>query len=274
MDKHKLLSNKSRNYVLLVLLSFMLVPFRLFAEHPFEYFLDFCSIGERVPGTTNHIRARDFILDNLQGGELDAFNVGGVHYYNIYKRFPGLQPRIGLATHWDSDVGCPGANDGGSGVALLLSLADTLQRDQPRRAVDLLFFDGEDVEGAELIGSRHFAARCVDNYTFIIVLDMVGDRDLRVFQEGNSAKFFPEFVDSIWEIGSAVAPHVFVSAVKYYIIDDHMSLIKYGVRAIDVIDFDYPYWDTKDDTIDKCSKESLEIMYRFILSLVYQRSNY
>jgi hypothetical protein len=274
MDKHKLLSNRSRSCVLFVLLGFMLVPFCLFAKHPFEYFLDFCSIGERVPGTAGHIRARDFILDNLQGGELDAFNVGGVHYYNIYKRFPGLQPRIGLATHWDSDVGCPGANDGGSGVALLLSLADTLQRDQPRRAVDLLFFDGEDVEGAELIGSRHFAVRCVDNYTFIIVLDMVGDRDLRVFQEGNSAKFFPEFVDSIWEIGSAVAPHVFVSAVKYYIIDDHMSLIKYGVRAIDVIDFDYPYWDTKDDTVDKCSKESLEIMYQFILSLVYQRSNY
>lgn len=262
------------DFVVFIFVGLLLIPFSLLAKRPFDYFVGFCSIGERVPGTAGHIRARDFILDNLQGAELDSFNVGGVEYYNIYKRFPGAQPRIGLAAHWDSDVGCPGANDGGSGVALLLSLADTLKRNQPRREVDLLFFDGEDVEGAELLGSRHFAARCVDDYTFVIILDMVGDKDLQVFQEGNSAKFFPEFVDSIWEIGSAIAPRVFVPAVKYYIVDDHMSLIKYGMRAIDVIDFDYPYWDTKDDTIDKCSKESLEIMYQFLLSLVYTRSNY
>jgi len=274
MDKHKLLINRSGHATLLILIGLLLIPFALFAKHPFDYFLGFCSIGERVPGTAGHIRARDFILDNLQGAELDSFIVGGVQYYNIYMRFPGVEPRIGLAAHWDSDVGCPGANDGGSGVALLLSLADTLKRDRPRRAVDLLFFDGEDVEGAELLGSRHFAAQCVDDYTFIIILDMVGDKDLQIFQEGNSAKFFPAFVDSIWEIGSAIAPHVFVPAVKYYITDDHMSLIKYGMRAIDVIDFDYPYWDTKDDTIDKCSRESLGIMYRFLLSLVYPRSNY
>lgn len=244
------------------------------AGHPYEYFIEFCSIGERVPGTAGHEQARDFIVNNLKNAEIDTFVFLGTDYYNIYKRFPGGEQRIGLAAHWDSDVGCPGANDGGSGVAILLSLADTLEKNRPKQAVDLLFFDGEDVEKAELLGSKHFAANCVDDYAFIIVLDMVGDKDLQIFQEGNSAKFFPEFVDSIWAIGSAIAPNVFIPFVKYYIVDDHISLIRYGIRSIDVIDFDYPYWDTSDDTVDKCSRESLDIIYRFVLSIVYQRPIY
>lgn len=274
MDEHKFLSKNSGFLVGLFLLSSALIPAHLCAKHPYEYFVDFCSIGERVPGTAGHREARDFILSNLQNPELDSFNIHGTDYYNIYKRFHGEQPAIGLAAHWDSDLGCPGANDGGSGVALLLSLADTLMKNHSRRTIDLLFFDGEDVGGAELLGSEHFAARCVREYTFVIVLDMVGDKDLQIFQEGNSAKFFPELVDSLWEIGSSVAPHVFVPFVKYYIVDDHMSLIKYGIRSIDVIDFDYPYWDTKHDTIDKCSRESLDLMYRFVLKIVYGISSY
>ena len=271
MDEHKLLRPRLLAGFLVVLLS---VYGYAHAEHPYEHLVDFCSIGERVPGTPGHIEARDFIIGNLQHPVVDSFDIQGVTYYNIYKQFHGALPAIGLAAHWDSDVGCPGANDGGSGVALLLSLADTLTKNLPRRAVDLLFFDGEDVEGAELLGSEHFAARCVRDYAYVIVLDMVGDRDLQIFQEGNSAKFFPALVDSIWEIGRSVAPYVFVPFVKYYIIDDHMSLIKYGIRSIDVIDFDYPYWDTRDDTIDKCSRESLDLMYRFALKLVYEVPGY
>lgn len=243
----------------------------LYAKHPHDYFTAFCSIGERAPGTAGHFQARDFIISNLRNPEVDTFEVLGTDYYNIYKRFPGAEPRIGFAAHWDSDIGCPGANDGGSGVSLLLSLADTLEKNPSARAVDLLFFDGEDVGGAELLGSRHFAANCVANYNYIIVLDMVGDKDLQIYQEGNSAKFFPAFVDSIWEIGRSVAPGVFIPIVKYYITDDHISLIRYGIRSIDVIDFDYPYWDTADDTADKCSWQSLDTMYRFVLRLIYQR---
>ena len=257
-----------------VVLAIMIPVCFVLAKHPYKYFKDFCSIGDRVPGTFGHIQARDFIIQSIENPEIDSFSMLGISYYNIYKRYEGQEPRIGFAAHWDSDMGCPGANDGGSGVAVLLSLADTLARHQPLRAIDLLFFDGEDVEKAELLGSQHFAANCVDNYGFIIVLDMVGDRDLQIFQEGNSAKFFPDFVDSIWQIGMAVAPDVFVPAVKYYIIDDHMSLIKYGMRSIVVIDFDYACWDTKEDTFDKCSRESLDAIYRFVLHLVYNRSDY
>jgi glutaminyl-peptide cyclotransferase len=114
----------------------------------------------------------------------------------------------------------------------------------------------------------------VDEYSFILVIDMVADADLQIFQEGNSAKFFPGLVDSIWDIGRSVAPNVFIPFVKYFIVDDHISLIQYGLRAIDIIDFDYPYWDSKDDTIDKCSRESLAAMYSFLLRIIYPVQRY
>jgi len=271
MDKHKFLSSRRCRFFLIAFLLVGMPACFLSAKHPYDYFTAFCSIGERAPGTAGHLRARGFIVSNLKNPEVDSFSVLGTDYYNIYQCFPGGEPRIGFAAHWDSDIGCPGANDGGSGVSLLLSLADTLEKNPPARAVDVLFFDGEDVGGAELLGSRHFAANCVANYNYVIILDMVGDRDLQIFQEGNSAKFFPAFVDSIWAVGQTIAPDVFIPVVKYYITDDHISLIRYGIRSIDVIDFDYPYWDTADDTADKCSWQSLDIMYRFVLSLVYQR---
>jgi glutaminyl-peptide cyclotransferase len=266
MDKHQFLNIFS---IIIVQLLFVLVTGRACAKEPYEYLEDFCYIGERVPGTKGHIEARDFILSNLKNPVVDSFSVRTIWYYNIYKRFSGKGSRIGIAAHWDSDIDCPGANDGGSGVALLLSLVDTLERNPPERAIDIIFFDGEDVGKAELLGSQHFAAQCVDEYSFFIVFDMVGDRDLQIFQEGISKKLFPTLVDSLWNIGTEIAPSVFIPIVKYYITDDHISLIKYGFRAIDVIDFDYLYWDSKDDTIDKCSKESLDTMFKFMLRLVY-----
>ncbi len=274
MDEHKFLMRLVRCHLLVVILSQFLPLSSIHAKHPYEHFTAFCSMGERTPGTPGHIKARDFIIGHLKDPEVDTFRVLGTDYFNIYKRFPGGASHIAFAAHWDSDVGCPGANDGGSGVAILLSLADTLKKVRPGCGVDLLFFDGEDVEAAELLGSKHFAASCIVNYDYVIVLDMVGDKDLQIFQEGNSKKFFPSFVDSIWDIGQSIAPNVFVPVVKYYIVDDHLSLIKYGIRSIVIIDFDYPYWDTADDTMDKCNRQSLDTMYRFVLHLIYERSIY
>ncbi len=280
MDKYKFLKfvfvvRKSySSQLLMTALLFFISTKLILAKEPYEYLTEFCRIGERVPGTIGHKQARNFIANNLKNPEIDSFFTRGTWYYNIYKKYPGKSKRIGIAAHWDSDIGCPGANDGGSGVALLLSLADTLQLNPPEMAVDIIFFDGEDVGKAELLGSKHFAAKCVNNYAFILVLDMVGDKDLQIYKEGNSAKFFPELVDSIWEIGMEIEPSVFIPVIKYYIIDDHISFIKYGIRAISIIDFDYPYWDSKDDTIDKCSKESLNTMYKFMLKIIYPKYIY
>lgn len=280
MDKHKFLSFlfvKPESYSLFVAficLIFIVPVESALTKGPFDYLTEFCKIGERVPGTAGHKKAKDFIINNINNPEVDSFFTRGTWFYNIYKRFPGESMRVGIAAHWDSDVGCPGANDGGSGVALLLSLIDTLELNPPQIPIDIIFFDGEDVDKAELLGSKHFAAKCFDNYSFILVIDMVGDRDLQIFKEGNSAKFFPELVDSIWEIGMKSAPSIFIPIVKYYIIDDHISLIKYGIRAINIIDFDYAFWDSADDTIDKCGKASLDSMYKFLLNIVYPRYIY
>jgi len=244
-------------------------------KNVFDYLKEFCVVPERVPGTPDHHRARDYIAAHLKDARIDSFPEAGVWYYNLYRSFPSESLTIGLGVHWDSYRGCPGANDGGSGVALLLKLCDTLEKNPPRIGVDLLFFDGEDVNQAELIGSNHFAARCLTKYSFVLVLDMVGDKHLQIPKEGNSTQLFPTLVDSIWEIGQEAAPGIFLPAVRYYISDDHISLIKYGIRAIDIIDFDYqPFWHTKDDTIDKCSAENLEKMYRFLLRMVYPPEPY
>ncbi len=262
MDKHKLLGN------ILLILAVSYTNF-LEGKEPYDYLIEFCKFGNRTIGAEGHKKALDYIISNLKNPEIDSFPVDNIWLYNIYQKYPSKQPLIGIGAHWDSDLGCPGANDGGSGVALLLKLADTLAKNPSDISIHLLFFDGEDVKKAELYGSTHFAAKCLDDYSFVLIIDMVGDRNLQIYKEGNSTKFFPALVDSIWQIAMEVAPSVFIPAVKYYIIDDHMPLIKYGIRAIDIIDFDYPYWDTPEDTPDKCSKESLDIMYKFLLQIVY-----
>ncbi len=262
MDKHKFL----RKFLLILIFSYTSF---LAGKEPYDYFIEFCSFGNRTIGTEGHKNAFNYITKNLKNPEIDSFVIDNIWLYNIYQKYPSKQPVVGIGAHWDSDLGCPGANDGGSGVALLLKLADTLAKNPSELSIHLLFFDGEDVQKAELYGSTHFATRCLDDYSFIIIIDMVGDKSLQIYKEGNSTKFFPALVDSIWQIGMESAPLVFAPVVKYYIIDDHMPLIKYGIRAIDIIDFDYPYWDTAEDTPDKCSKESLDIMYRFLLKIVY-----
>ena len=252
-------------------MAFFLLAGFLTAKEPYEYLVEFCEIGPRVPGTQGPREARTYIALNLKDATVDSFYTNGAWFYNISREFTGENKKIGIGAHWDSYIGCPGANDGGSGVSLLLSLADTLAENPPEIGVDLVFFDGEDVDQAALIGSDHFAAKCIESYSFFIIVDMVGDKNLQLPKEGNSYKFFPQLVDSIWDIGAEVAPVLFLPSIKYYIKDDHIALIKYGIRAIDIIDLDYPYWHTKDDTIDKCSKENLDTMYKFLLRLVYPR---
>jgi hypothetical protein len=272
MGEYKFLTAR---VILLLLIGLGLFILPAEGKNVFEYLKEFCLIPERVPGTPDHRRARDYIAAHLKDARIDSFPEAGVWYYNLFQTFPSEGLTIGLGAHWDSYRGCPGANDGGSGVALLLKLSDTLGKNPPPIGVDLLFFDGEDVNQAELIGSNHFAAHCLTKYSFVLVLDMIGDKHLQIPKEGNSTQLFPALVDSIWEIGQEAAPGIFLPAVRYYISDDHISLIKYGIRAIDIIDFDYqPYWHTRDDTIDKCSPENLEKMYQFLLRIVYSPGSY
>jgi Zn-dependent M28 family amino/carboxypeptidase len=252
------------------------------------------SFGPRVPNTEGHRRTGDWILERLRAKadsvEEQAFthvtqDGDTLYLRNLIGRFrPELTDRILYVAHWDtrpvadmsSNIGeqrmpLPGANDGASGVALLLAVADVLADNPSRYGVDLVFVDGEDYgefgEGHDvLMGSRYYADNLdpdVPKPLFAVVWDMIGDRDLKIRKEGNSMAGAPEVVQRVWDKAEELGyGRVFRNERGNYITDDHLPLQNAGIRAIDVIDLEFgpnnSYWHTLEDTIDKVSAESLQ----------------
>lgn len=201
--------------------------------------------------------------------------------------------RIFLAAHWDTrpmadrdpdpnnrNTPILGANDGASGVAVLLEIARNLSLSSPEIGVDIILFDGEDFgdEGdldEYFLGSRIFAENSV-NYKprFGILLDMIGDAQLAIPVEGYSQEYLPHIVNKIWSTAESLGEYVFERRTGSYIEDDHKMLIEKGIPCIDLIDFAYPdeshrYWHTLEDTPDKCSPESLGSVGRVLLNVIY-----
>ncbi|HTO72367.1 MAG TPA: M28 family peptidase [Gemmatimonadales bacterium] len=260
----------------------------------FKYIEQQMAFGPRIPGTEGHRRMAAW-LDSILPGRSDSLIVQRWRHVtakgdtltltNYLLRFnPSATEHILYLAHWDTrprsdnpavktdpSKPVPGANDGASGVALLLGVADVLKRTPPSRGVDLLLVDGEDYGDFEktpddvLMGSKYYAANLAPGPTplFAVLWDMIAGKNLQLYEEGNSVTGAPEVVDLVWAAAKE-AGHgdVFIPSPKYTLIDDHVSLQKVGIRAIDVVHFypDYPYWHTPDDTIDKLSAESLQIV--------------
>jgi hypothetical protein len=261
------------------------------------------AFGPRVPGRPGHRAMGDWLLGELRA-RADTVIVQEIRHVtrsgetlqlrNFFARFrPAATERVLLVAHWDTrptadkseNLGqqrmpVPGANDGASGVAVLLGVADVLKARPPAQGVDLLFVDGEDYgdwSDAEhrdvLIGSRWFAAHQPPGYQplFAVVFDIVADKDLQIFQEGYSVQNAPEVVQRVWRTAADLGyERYFMPGVKHSLTDDHIPLQEAGIRAIDVIDFDYPYWHTTEDTIDKVSAASLQIVGDVAVALVRQ----
>lgn len=193
-----------------------------------------------------------------------------------------------LAAHYDSrprtdfpsnpaqaDQPIQGANDGASGVAVLMELAGLCHERAPAVNVDFLFVDGEDWgKSGDLdlycLGSKQFAARGIrSQYRFAIVVDMVGDKDQRIYREGYTDNYHRPINDLIWHTARDLGITTFADSVKQAIIDDHLSFTAGGVPATVIIDFDYPYWHTDKDTPDKCSGEALANVGRVLAHIVY-----
>jgi glutaminyl-peptide cyclotransferase len=259
-------------------------------ETALDYIRDQVAFGPRIPGTEAHRRMAVW-LDGLLRRRADTLVVqewkhvtakgATLSLMNFVARFkPGAEKRILLLAHWDSrptadgpqspDSTKPvlGANDGASGVALLLGIADVLKQTPPAIGVDLLFVDGEDygdftkTPNDVLIGSRYYGAHPLGGPPLYAVLfDLIADKDLQIYQEGNSLVGAPEVVDLVWQTAKDLGyAGYFISSPRHTLIDDHLELQKAGIRAVDVVDFDYPSWHTPYDTIDKVSAASLQVV--------------
>jgi len=265
------------------------------------------AFGPRVPSTKGHQDCRKYLVETLKAlaptVESQDFTqrVRGqeLAMSNVIARWPGSgggsakEHGVLLAAHWDTRptadyestdarrrMPIPGANDGASGVAVLLEAARMFKQTPPSVPVMIVLFDGEDFGpgiGQMFLGSRYFADHLPTDYPRKgILLDMIGDRELTIPQEGYSLRVARDIVDEVYGIAERRGyGKQFPKLPGTPIEDDHVPLHAKGLRVIDLIDFSYgpghSWWHTLDDTPDKCSPESLKAVGDVILEWVYRQ---
>ena len=208
---------------------------------------------------------RNIIAERSSGAKADNRILLGAHYDS---RLHSDQDVTNFK--WDAT---PGAEDGASGVAVLLALAQSLP-ELENVSVTLAFFDAEDQGnlmgwpdwclGSSLLAEEYAAAGTLPDE--VIILDMVGDSDLNIYREGNSDS---ELTDALFNIAAELGlSDKFINKEKYRMTDDHMPFINLGIPAVDLIDFDYPYWHKTTDTADKLSEESLRAVYKVVYEYI------
>lgn len=255
-----------------------------------EYVRAQMAFGARVPGTAAHRNAGDWLAREFGARADTVIQQTWTHttadgkrlpMRNVLARFnPSATRRVLYVAHWDSrpraekatdpsrrSLPVPGANDGASGVAILLALADALKAKRTDIGVDLLLVDGEDWGDFDnntdvLIGSRYFAKNLPEaGYApeFGIVWDMVGKPDARFQYESHSVRAAPEVVQRVWTIAAQVGHGQYFPKFEYGpITDDHVPLIEVGLKVIDVIDLEFDHHHTPEDTEDKVSPLTLQ----------------
>jgi glutaminyl-peptide cyclotransferase len=273
-----------------------------------KYLETICALGPRISGSPAMRKQQEIIKKHFEeigaNVQLQTFTAkqnsvkGEVEMTNIIISFqPDKKRRVILCSHYDTrpiadqepdprDWRKPfvSANDGGSGVALLMELGNHMKELKTNVGVDFVIFDGEEyiyrTDGANrdryFIGSQHFAKtwrqtkdRC--DYSAAILLDMIGGKQIRFPLEVNSYRFFPKLCEEIWGIASEQNVKAFVPYRGHEVQDDHLSLQKAGIPAIDIIDFDYPHWHKLTDTPANCSGASMEQVAK-VLSVWLQRT--
>lgn len=256
----------------------------------FEHVRRIVSFGARPSGSAALARTQQYIVSELRALRLeveeDAFiahtPLGEVPMKNLIARIPGARADvIVLATHYESKrmPDFLGANDGGSSTGLMLELARVLAAQKNACTIWIVFFDGEEPlrdwsETDGLYGSRHLVAQwkasgALARIRAFILADLVGDRELGIFREESST---PWLLDLASEAVARLGYRRYFFRQSAAVIDDHTPWLRAGVPAIDLIDFEYGsdnrYWHTSEDTLDKLSPRSLEIVGRLILEMV------
>lgn len=269
----------------------------------FGYLVDQVELEPRVPGTPASAAARDLFyrhfsnlglsVDSQKFDYFDPYSQTEFTMTNVIASYrsenTGAGPAILLVAHYDcrprtdyavdttlKNHPIDGANDGASGVAVLMELANLFAQTPAPCNVDLLLVDGEDWGRVGdlknyMLGSREFARSGIrGKYRFGLVLDMIGDADQQIYREVFSDQYHDDLNDLVWGTAQKLGITTFIDSAKYHIQDDHLPLNVGGVPTIDIIDFDYKFWHTEFDTPDKCSAKSLENVGRVLTDIIYK----
>jgi hypothetical protein len=252
-------------------------------EKAFAHVQRLVDFGPRPAGSEAIEKSRDYIEDQLRrsGWQVtrQAFSDdsprGKIQFVNLIAQFSGekkaASPSFLLCSHYDTKmfdaIRFVGANDGGSSTGLLLELTRVIgQHPNLARKIELVFFDGEEAfeqfsEADGLYGSRYFAKQLqtggTKQFRAGILFDMVGDRSLDITLPADSP---PEMARGIFAAAEALKSRGYFTYLDREMTDDHTPLNAIGIPTIDIIDFDFPWWHTADDTIDKISAQSLQIV--------------
>ena len=286
------------------------------ADSAYRYVATQVAFGPRIPNTPAHAKAGEYLVDVLKGYgaelsiqefQVDHFS-GRLNLKNIIGTFnPDKRKRILLGAHWDTrpfsdkdpespDTPFPGANDGASGVGVLLEIARVISTNAPDVGVDIIFFDGEDwgepegeqgthplPEGLQewwCLGSQHWAKnKHKTNYSayYGILLDMVGAQNAQFHREGYSMEFAPSIVEKVWNHAQRLGySHVFVRKTQQGITDDHLFVNTIArIPMINIIhfepggDFFGEFHHTQKDDLELISKDMLGIVGTTVLNTIY-----
>jgi hypothetical protein len=265
------------------------------------------DFGPRNPGSEGHLNCLNYLQSEFDkyadSVTIQPFTVSGyggevLKLTNVLASFnPHAAKRVLLIAHWDTrprsdqdknpknkDKPILGANDGASGVAVLLEIARNAKLSPPPIGLDLLCVDGEDY-GKEgdlnyyLLGAKYFTKNMPPGYSpiFGILLDMIGDKELSIKKERYSLQDAPDIVNLVWSTANELGYGQFSDDLQGWVTDDHLPFDDAGIKTIDLIDFEYPdasnrFWHTQEDTPDKCSAESLEAVGRVITTVIYRQT--
>ncbi len=278
-------------------------------DRAYGYLKAICNFGPRKAGSKANTQQREYVAahfkkmgatlteqkyatrDPITGDRVDMVNLIGSWQ-------PDRTERVVIAAHYDTrpfpdpardpdnaDVPFIGANDGASGVALLMEMANHMGASITPWGVDLVILDGEELIydtpqgrlGEFFLGSNEFSRLYLAEaknrkfkYVAGIVLDMVGDKKLELPIELNSKKHAPNLVKEVWNVARNLKSRAFIQNLGPEVLDDHLSMNAAGIPTIDIIDFDYPMWHTSGDLPEQCSGKSLAEVGRVVTAWLNQ----
>jgi hypothetical protein len=271
--------------VVAALLVVQAMPPAFEGRRAFEDLRQLVALGPRPAGSAAISQARTYIKAQLAAAGVAVTEqtweastpAGPVRMVNLIARIPGASVnRLAIAGHYDTkrfrEFRFVGANDGGSSAAFLIEMARVLRARSNPLTIELLFFDGEEAvvewQGNDhTYGSRHFVAEARRTGTLaslkaLILVDMIGDRDLRIKRELNSTPWLTDIIWSAARKRNQPAFHPDVVQIE----DDHLPFIEAGIPAVDLIDFEFPAWHAPGDTLDAVGAGSLQIVGDVVLT--------